>query len=90
MSARGARKRFLVALQREAEATGRNRWGLIRYHLFILINCIYSIISNRFGVDELKEMLAACGGKSMPFFEVISALNTHGENFSSTRDHSDW
>ena len=56
MSARGARKRFLVALQREAETTGRNR----------------------FSVDELKEMLAACGGKSMPFFEVISALNTHG------------
>ena len=40
---------------------------------------------NRFGVDELKEMLAACGGKSMPFFEVISALNTHGENISSAR-----
>ena len=43
-----------------------------------------NLISNRFGVDELKEMLAACGGKSMPFFEVISALNTHGENFNST------
>ena len=67
MSARGARKRFLVALQREAETTGRNR----------------------FSVDELKEMLAACGGKSMPFFEVISALNTHGRWVGSRTGEAD-